>query len=475
MASIEYRSASFEKWASSLVPFGILFMLGLLVYSASVAGLIARDNWSALFYACATEIICLIYAVVRIYRADKAGAIFDPVIFMATSGAVYFGFGPLIYLFGSADAVNYLQAWYGVSADDAVGLTGLNMTGLGIAGLVSSLGRANHFAHLAKTTSARLSGISSMVIFQISLLIGFVTKYFFVVPYELGLTTEIPSSLMRTLQLFLLVALIAGFGVHGRHRHFIALITWVVLVVDVFVGLLMFNKSVMIMAIMCAGLGHFMTYRQPRSLALFVAAALAVFILVSPLVTYGRNVLPFRPVGLEGRFDVLVNYFDSGAGDQIDSDPDWWWIRLNYLPSQNAAATLYEEGRGGADYKLWPWVIVPRILYPYKPILSDSGVDLNEKISGSRLSSAGVGIFVDGYYNLGLVGFLITSITYGWLLRFFRDIGRQIVRSGAMVMYPLVLMGVSAGVRTDGWWLAEVPAAFVMALVLLGLYQLLPK
>jgi len=118
---------------------------------------------------------------------------------------------------------------------------------------------------------------------------------------------------------------------------------------------------------------------------------------------------------------------------------------------------------------------VPRLLYPDKPAMSGAGVELTEKVTGSRHSSTGIGVFVDGYYMLGWLGVLLASVTYGFSLRAYSVIARTIVRNRCLIMYPLVFAGIYTGLRSDGWWSTDVAGSMVLTLVLLALFRTSPK
>ena len=146
---------------------------------------------------------------------------------------------------------------------------------------------------------------------------------------------------------------------------------------------------------------------------------------------------------------------------------------MNYLPSQQAAVDLFNKGQGSDDFKKALWVFVPRALVPSKPVLTASGLDLNEKVTGFRNSSTGIGVYVDGYYMLGWLGVLLASFTYALVLRFYAVIARSIVTSRALLMYPLVFLGIYAGLRSDGWWLTDIAGPAVLVLFVFSIFTTL--
>ena len=94
--------------------------------------------------------------------------------------------------------------------------------------------------------------------------------------------------------------------------------------------------------------------------------------------------------------------------------------------------------------------------------MTRSAIDLTCKIDGTRTSSTGVGIFVDGYYNPGWFGMPASSLIYGFCLRLFSVIGRVVIEEGALLMLPLAFASIFFGIRTNGSVLADVLATTVL-------------
>lgn len=223
-----------------------------------------------------------------------------------------------------------------------------------------------------------------------------------------------------------------------------------------------------------------MATRKLRRLLVAGALASVLYWFISPMVTFGRSELSpgraFEPVpaSMMDRLDIVVHYFDAGEAQHGEGlIPSAWWVRLCYLSPQQAAVEMYDHGHGGDDFARLPWIFVPRFLFPEKPEMTVAGVDFNEKVAGFRTTSTGTGVFIDGYYNLGWVGFLFTAFSFGLALRIYANIAKPVLHHNCFVMYPLVFKGIHVALRADGWWLADVagPLIFVFAaLVLLAMF-----
>jgi len=51
---------------------------------------------------------------------------------------------------------------------------------------------------------------------------------------------------------------------------------------------------------------------------------------------------------------------------------------------QGAAIDFYDAGRGGDEFRLVPWLFVPRVIAPQKPVITEYRLEFYYKISGRR-------------------------------------------------------------------------------------------
>jgi hypothetical protein len=460
--------------------FGAHLFLG--VFALEFASLVDPSAWWWLAPFCIVSLTMLGYLVYRTLAAEPAGILYENGLFLSISCAVYYAFGPLLFVIGPAEAAAYSKSWYRISATDSMWLMGLNLIGTGLTGLAYCFARFPSLAKVADAAARRWARVSPRRVFVVFILIGVVAKYLFVVPFELGLTDSLPSGVVRQLARLLVIALLVGWTYKDVGPRWIGALAKLLLLTEVVTGFLMFNKTEVLICIIAAGLGNYFGQRRLRNLFFTALVGFVIYVLIGPMVTFGRNELMYRgrghpaPASLSQRFDIAVTYLTGGESHLRQQEiAGSWWSRLNYLPPQQAAVELHDQGRGSDDLGRAMWIFVPRLLFPGKPEMSVAGVDLNEKVTGFRTSSEGIGVFVDGYYILGWFGVLLASITYGVSLRAYSTIARSVVERRAVVMYPLVLMGIYAGLRSDGWWLIDVAEPAVFVLVLLGLFRLFAR
>lgn len=442
------------------------------ILALTLSPLIPPESWWTLVPFCLASMLTISYMVYHTAKANPPALLHEMGVFLGLAVGTYFAFGPLVFVFGTDQAIQYTRSWHPVYASGAIWLTGLNFCGFCVTGFVLENVRFPFLAKVAERTAASWGGVHPEVIFVVFAISGAIAKYFFVVPFDLRLIDLAPTGLMRQCDGLIVISVMVGSACRSGSRVWVLPLTRCLLVLQVATGLLLFNKNASLLPVIAYGFGGFVATRNfPRLLA-SALSCLVLYVFLVPVVAYGRLELSPRsgsepvPADLWERQAITLRYFQGGASTRLqESVEGTWWVRLCYVPAQQAGKDLYEQDQGGDDFEKLPWIVVPRMIFPQKPEMTVAGVDFNEKVAGYRTTSTGTGVFLDGYYNLGWVGFLIVSVTYGISLRVFAYIAMAVLRHRSMVMFPIVFLGIHSALRADGWWLADVmgPLAIVLA------------
>ncbi|MCC6739659.1 MAG: hypothetical protein IT452_11500 [Planctomycetia bacterium] len=460
---------------TALASLGHLFLGGVAL---AVSPSIGREEWGWLAPFCLLSIALIAAMLVAMWKSCGTAIVQETAAFLALSTGVYFSFGPLLHVFGPADAIAYSRSWFPIGAEDAVRITGINFVGFAISGLTCASIRLGIISHIAERTARSWARVPPATVFLLFALVGVVTQFLFVLPYDLRLSQAAPSGLLRQAENLGVIAIMVGWASRRNGPRWVDPCAKALLVLEICIGLLQFNKNASLLPVLAAGIGEYLGTRNTRNVLISATLAILLYWFLVPIVTYGRQELSPRsggepaPADLMERKDIVMRYFTTRQfRDPADEIPSGWWVRLNYLSPQQAGLEMYERGYGGDDFGRVAWIVVPRFINPDKPEMTVAGVDFNQKVVGFRTTSTGTGVFVDGYYNLGWLGVLITSLTYGLALRVYANIARPVLQAGAFIMYPLVFKGVHVALRADGWWLADVagPVVFVVvAMIGLG-------
>ncbi|EQD80817.1 conserved hypothetical protein, membrane, partial [mine drainage metagenome] len=155
----------------------------------------------------------------------------------------------------------------------------------------------------------------------------------------------------------------------GRRRMLLPMLA--LTAAELLIALTEFNKTELLLIPIMVTLGAYFARPRMKKLAIGAGIVLLVYLMAIPAVNYGRDYLStlgggaFAPAGFDLRADILRAYYAKG-GNEIGGHGGDWWQRFDYLPPQYAAMRFYEQGNGGHDYQLVPWILVPRLLYPAK-------------------------------------------------------------------------------------------------------------
>lgn len=443
------------------IPSLIFAGFGLLaLFAADDTGF---EDWFVLGWICASA---LIYAVIVLYRGFRDGAVrvlTDPFLILVGAFSLYFLFGPLLLVAGPDDQAVYALQWYPTNAQDAVRVTAMNLIGLATTLFAGTFFLSYRIEKAVKPIVTFFGKLSTRKVFWLFLLVGLTAKLNVLIA-DISATSDIVVlGTIRTLAGLTQLAILVGILYKGRGERLIHTVAITMALGDSAMGLLLFNKSAALMPIVVLFLGFYLRWPTLKVTVVAVAVLGAFFLFLAKPVGEARST--FAESGdqsISARIQVLKEVFES---NQTSGYGSGWWSRLCYTPSQVAAMDLYERNQGGEDVELLAWVFVPRVLVPHKPIITRSGVDFNEKVTGAATSSTGIGLFASGYYNLGWPGLLMASTLAGWILATFAAISRAAVLSNSMIMLPVGLLGSYMAFRVDGHFVADYLGPFSMVMV----------
>ena len=424
-------------------------------------------------------------------------ALLTPVPWFLGAAAAYCGFGPLSYTFGSDEAVAYMNQLCLVDAANLARTNRLNLVGL-IMVLVGLLAgdrvlrgkECSILAAPADGKEVRPAGTKTAAI--VFLAIGLPIKYGFALPYEFGQLNFVLPGIVYTLENCVLLGLfLLSFGSVGAGRSW-TLILLGLLGIEVTVSLLRFTKTAILMTMALPLLGRYLATGRMRVLLAGGVIICTVYLLVSPIITWGRDAVygnPPRPVEVEiggsekpqasllARWQIVRDAVGPLVTGQIarHGNPQSWWTRLSYANAQAFAMSCYDTGYDSDSFSAAPYIAVPRVLWPEKPLISGAGQDFTQLTLGHRNSSTGLGIFGEAYWNGGWLLVVILSASVGLLFAFFSRLALVLLPHMGWVFLPCAFLGLRMGFRIDGWIVGEYLGGFVLYLACLLVVNLLFK
>lgn len=400
-------------------------------------------------------------------------ALWSPVFWLLITCALYFGFGPLVYLLGHPEAVERMDAYYYVSDAEFGRVARLNLLAVALAlgSAALTLGRRAESAWT--NAAARTAGVAqARHLWWIFLALGGVVKVAVALPYSYGVIDGIPLGSVVQLKQMISAAIVclALLVACGERRYLSPLI--VVVTFEVLTAVLEFNKLALLLVPLAVLLGMALGRPQARRGAVSGGCGvLGLYLLLSPFIGEARNALAertgrFWAGSVEERLGAAGDAFGRlrAPGRAQAGSIQGWWTRLSYVNAQALAMAEYDSGRGGTSLQEALVILVPRALWPAKPNITDVAAVFDAIAKGRYGSASSPTVIGEGYWNWGWLGVAVVSIAVGLLLGAATRFASHALSSGSIVFTPVLLILVRMGIRIDGWFVTDYLGAAGLAL-----------
>jgi hypothetical protein len=382
--------------------------------------------------------------------------------------AVYYGFGPLMYHFGTQESVWYVDQFYPVGEHDLLRTNMLNAAGITLVILGYQVGIMLFHRKMSLDRPKYDAVMMRRLLFSF-LAIGIPIKYFLVLPHRLGLLGWVLPGSIEYLSVLTSLAIIVMFVmVHNGERSYkIPLILFIT--TELVISLMSLSKLEVIVVLIMILLGIFLC--RPR-INEFLAGGVLIGIIyiffLSPFIMFGR--LAVREEGMRSLRELSTSVLEYAQEERLDvlsqlPNVQGWWSRLNYANAQAFAMNSYDIGNPGDSYSLLSFTIVPRVLYPEKPYMNP-GREFNEIVTGSFDSASGPGIFCEAYWNGGWLFVILSCLYVGIVYAIFTDISTRHIPQWKLAYLPVAFAGIIMGLRPDAWFVATFVGSFIQAIVL---------
>lgn len=405
--------------------------------------------------------------------ATNSRTIWTPIPWFFLSTSVYFGFGPLLYLFGNAEILASMNDFWPVGPYDlwrtnllnTVSILSAVLAYLAMDTLLGSVWGSDG-AVLATAADDDDSARSALFVF---LGLGLPLRYLLVLPATFGqLNFVLPGSLAALNSLVkLAVFMLAYLGAkrHGPWKFGF----WLLFFSEIITNFLCFSKLEVVLVCIMAVLGRFMARRNVREFAISGVAIFAFFVFLSSLVAWCRvrlvsetgnlsvGSLELRlQIALEGLEQRFVGSLETPGSNEQDS-----WARVCYTPAQTAGMHLYDTGNEGDSFMIAMYNWIPRFIWPDKPIVT-LGEDFTFLIQGRRGSCTAPGAFGEAYWNGGwllvIPSCLYLGVVFAWLSR----TALRVIANGEWVFLPCAFLGMMMGLRIDDWFAPTYVTTFIL-------------
>ncbi|MDZ4056660.1 MAG: hypothetical protein U1D69_06775, partial [Polynucleobacter sp.] len=415
---------------------------------------------------------------VRIAKANPI-AIWAPLFWFRLASAVYFGFGSLVpYILGD-EALSSITSVY-----DFDSRTHLKVNSIVAFGTLCCLFFTHPFLRSSRRSARMVPvahtavGGSLMSCAWMFLLIGGSMRYAIVLPYELGVSVyQVPGIIIAVSNLYYvgIFLLVRRWATAGGRLLPVALI---LVLSDMLISILMFSKS-QLMQIMIFSLLGLVVRTFSKRLVIFGSVSIfTIFVMFGSLVTYGREQIQLvhgRITGatLEERLLIVRNYLDDDSSSFGGLQPSL--ARLSYVNVNSFVVDRFDSGMPGETLHSAASVIVPRVIWPNKPSISQLGNDLSYEVFGLRGSSLGVGHYAEAYWNFGWFGILPFMFVLATILSVATRVSLQIVEQRNWLFMPVAFACVNIGIRVDGHFVPDTLGSAWIAVVIWGTLRFMQK
>lgn len=444
------------------------------------------------------------------------GALLWPTVWLRIAIAMYFGFGAFFAAIASAQAQEYMRALFQYDDEmlfrlnmlNAVGtwwiLAGIAATDRFVGGKKGHDGRQRNGpvvlfsvrvggAEIAndrwpgsrqigrgriEASGSPFSGAASRRAALLWLVVGVAWRVLVDLPSQFGLLEIVVPGAFGVIGLARLAGyalLLADVSPAWRRGRAVVFVLWMG---DVILGLATFAKTDTILL----GLAFVLAVGiRGASFRQFVVLGLAILLLyagVRPLVDYGRARLLERYGSLSGGGIVerltYVGEFLEGqrAPAGVEQEDPWsWLVRFSYVNVQAFVVDRYDRGDSGdtISFSYLATIVVPRILWTDKPVVSDVGLTLYTLATGQYGPSIAPGVVAEAYWNGGWFLLFVVSLYVGLVIGSLGRFTEWVLAGRRTWQFPVVLMGIFIAVRPDGWFgLTYVGGAAMIGLLALA-------
>lgn len=389
-------------------------------------------------------------------------ALWTGLFWLRVSAGVYFGLGTVAHLLMNETTLTELQAFHAPEPDTIALFNAVTTASILV--LLATVRFAATFWPLeASPASGEGELLPAALLFAA---LGYGVKLLVILPQEAGAfgDTVVPGALTSLSYcapagLFLL----ALWAV--RNKPALLPLVLALGIADAALGLVRLNKSEALLPLLMLALAFLHRRTSLPRLALAALLLAGGFTLIERTVGEARDTLlaslgPETPAGLADRLDALAH-----ASLRLDEAADGYQgalVRISYVNAAAPALAFHEAGQPGASLLFIPWVAIPRVLAPQKPVFS-MGRDYTVLLGGPETSSTWIGYFAESYWNLGWLGLPLVMVPLG--LAFFLSARYAVwaVSEERWLHFPAVFLGIWMGIRTDGVLAGDVAASLLLA------------
>lgn len=240
-----------------------------------------------------------------------------------------------------------------------------------------------------------------------------------------------------------------------------------------------FGKSAMIAPFMIMTVGVYWGNRNVITLVNGAAVTLVLLTLViSPLSALGRNSSGERneaSFSIADRFKLLPQSLgvygagSSGLDDEEDLNQlEIFLARNSFTNVQSFQIDAYNGGEAGDSFADFFIALVPRVIWPEKPIITNVGLEFDALVKGLPTTASSLAPTFNGeaYWNGGWLFVIVVSSLIGVQFAHFSLASRKFLGKSDYRFLVVGLYGVQYGLSLEAWVIPKYVGGYVTIWIL---------
>jgi hypothetical protein len=459
----------------------ILTMLSLVIIYLVVEDL--DRNMIQVFNAYLPAILAVVllwFAYKRI-KLDKY-LFWCPLSWFLLGAAISFGYGSLAWYHGNIYTLSRMKSLYSPNDNDILQTNILNSFSVMCVVVGYMIGikfflKFNKSIRYSDLTAYKLKSLIKVLLF-----IFLPFEFFIDLPYLYGLSTFIVPGFLLQLSkighiIVFLLCYLWGRGLRQYRIYSIAFICFLF-----FMALPGFGKGDMLMPIVSATIGYFWATKRLKNLFIGVAVIfILLFTVVAPISGIGRN-LTFGQghanVPVSQRIELAYSFFanlvtdpvltiSEALGTSIAGYGGNFWTRESFNNVQSYLMNAYDRGQPGYSLDKWFIALVPRIIWPEKPVITNVGLELDALVKNRETNSSLAPTFNgEAYWNGGWWMVTFVSLVIGIQFAQFAVFSKKYLQQNDLRFLYVAIFGISFGLTIESWVVPKYVGGYITVWVM---------
>lgn len=401
----------------------------------------------------------MIYGSIRMLRRG-AENLWTPVVWLRTAVAVFFGIGSLVPLFAGDDARTYTESLFLFFPLD---ILKFNLVCVAfVLTILLTVGVGEWFSHRSGRKplfAPKTSVLSLPTLGGLFLGVGSFVQLVLIMPSQLGLNAIVWPAAVSEVGMTVYVGIYFLSNWAFRRGDYMIGVMLVITVFYMVLGLLSLSKTSVLLPVILFLLGYIVSKPTLGRIILAFSLVSLTFFLSNNVVQAGRFEIYQRygslgGAGISERIDMLRS-IQSTKEVQVGGEVNFALIRLSYTNAGTYVIAQYDNGIPGSSLSNAFYTMIPRVVWPGKPIITDIARELSYATTGIFENSITPSMPADAYWNQGWIGVALWGVIAGLIFWGWSCYSIAVLRAEAWHLFPILLIGARLGTTVAGFLVSD--------------------